>query len=121
MPIKKKKIIYFITKSHWGGAATYIIDLARGLDRQTFEIFIAAGPSEKTVKKETLQSKADAANITFIEIPSFSRRISILADIASFFQVLKILFKIKPDIIHVNSSKAGGICGLAGFLYKLSG
>ena len=121
MAIDKKKIIYFITKSHWGGAAKYIIDLASGLDRQTFDIYIAAGPSEKSTKKETLQTKADAASITFIEILSFSRRISFLAEIASFFQVLKILFKIHPDIIHINSSKAGGICGLAGFLYKLSG
>ncbi len=132
MPTEKKKIIYFITKSHWGGAAKYIIDLASGLDRQTFDIYIAAGLSEKPTKKgasteisnskkETLQTKASAADITFVEIPSFSRHISFLAEIASFFQVPKILFKIHPDIIHVNSSKAGGICGLAGFLYKFSG
>lgn len=109
------KIVYLITKSFWGGAAKYIIDLASGLDKNSFEIFIAAGGENE------LKSKAESLGIAYLKIPHFERRITFFADLISFFKVLRILWKIKPDIIHVNSSKAGGVCGLAGFIYKIFG
>ncbi|HBT81661.1 hypothetical protein A2757_00675 [Candidatus Giovannonibacteria bacterium RIFCSPHIGHO2_01_FULL_48_47] len=109
----KKRIIYFITKSYWGGAAKYVIDLASGLDRNSFEIFIAAGG------RGALYEKATELKFDYIEIPHFERRVALLGDILSFFEVLKILRQTKPDTIHVNSSKAGGVCGFAGFVFKL--
>lgn len=115
---KKKRIIYFITKSFWGGGAKYVIDIASGLDRNSFEIFVAAGG------KGELKIRAESLGIEYLEIPHFGREVSLLNiinDLLSFFEVLRIFFKLNPDIIHVNSSKAGGVCGLASFLYKISG
>ncbi|OGF82250.1 hypothetical protein A3B18_04035 [Candidatus Giovannonibacteria bacterium RIFCSPLOWO2_01_FULL_46_13] len=109
------KIVYFITKSYWGGAAKYVVDLASGLDKSAFEVFIAAGGTG------ALKEKTSAIEATYIEIPHFERKISVLSDIISFFEVLNILYKIKPNVIHVNSSKAGGVCGLAGWIYKIFG
>jgi len=97
------KIVYFITKSYWGGAAKYVVDLASGLDKSAFEVFIAAGGTG------ALKEKTSAIEATYIEIPHFERKISVLSDIISFFEVLNILYKIKPNVIHVNSSKAGGV------------
>lgn len=109
------KIVYFITKSYWGGAAKYVIDLASGLDPKENEIYIAAGG------KEALFRRAEEQGINYIEIPHFGRKISVIGDVLSFFEVLATLYKIKPDVIHVNSSKAGGVCGAAGFVYRILG
>jgi glycosyltransferase involved in cell wall biosynthesis len=115
MGVKKKKILYVITKSVWGGAAKYIINLASGLDKNSFEIFIAAGGRDK------LADEARKIEAKYIEIGHFQRKINIFSDILSFFEILKILFQTKPDVIHANSSKAGGVCGLAAFLSKILG
>ena len=109
------KIVYFITKSYWGGAAKYVIDLASGLDKNNFEVFVASGG------QGALKEKTESIGAEYIEIPHFERKISVISDILSFFEVLQILRKVKPDIIHLNSSKAGGVCGAAAFIYKLSG
>src|SRR3989344_9037539 len=109
------KIVYFITKSVWGGGARYITDMASGLDTNLFELFVAAGGTE------ALKEKTQSLGLSYIEIPHFGRHIAIIADIISFFEVLSILQKERPDIIHVNSSKAGGVCGLAGFTYRFGG
>src|SRR3972149_1548338 len=109
------KIVYFITKSHWGGAAKYVTDLALGLNQNAFEICVAAGGVNQ------LKEKSEAFGIKYREISHFGRRVALIADLFSFFEVLYILYSERPSIIHVNSSKAGGVCGLAGFLYRLSG
>ena len=115
MDVKKTKIIYFITKSVWGGAAKYIIDLASKPNGERFEIYVAAGGDG------ALKTAAEKAGAIYLSVPSFGREIKFFSDVQSFFEVLYLIFRLKPDIIHVNSSKAGGVCGLAGFIYELVG
>lgn len=120
---KKSKILYIITKSVWGGAGKYVYDLATGLPKDKFsaqggpasgwEVFVAAGG------KNEMAQKISEAGIPYFEIKHFQRDVSIFKDVLAYFEILALLFKIKPDIIHVNSSKAGIIAGDAIFDYKL--
>ena len=105
-------ILYIITKSVWGGAGKYVFDLSTCLSDK-FIISVAAGGQGKLAKE------IRKFNIPYYEIKSFQRKINILKEFLACFEVLLLLFKLKPDIIHVNSSKAGGIVGLAAWLYKL--
>ncbi len=109
----KKKVLYIITKSVWGGAGKYVYDLAVNLPKEKFEVFVAAGG------KNELAQKLTRANIPYFEIKSFQRNINFIKEIFSYFEILPLLLKIKPDIIHVNSSKAGGIAGMAALDYKI--
>jgi glycosyltransferase involved in cell wall biosynthesis len=120
----KTKILYIITKSVWGGAGKYVYDLAAHLPKDEFEIYVAAGPAPEQVRcgvngQGHLFEKLKAANIPYFEIRNFQRDINILKEFFAFFEVLRIIKKIKPDVIHANSSKAGGIAGIVGWLYKL--
>lgn len=107
-----KKILFVITKSVWGGAQKYVFDLATNLPKEEFKPIVAGGG------RGIMSEKIMSAGLPFIEIKSFQRNINILKEIVSFFEILKILFKTKPNIVHVSSSKAGGIVGLACFIYK---
>ena len=109
----KRTILYIITKSVWGGAAKYVYDLATHLPKDRFKVQVAAGGRDKFA--HVLKNTAD---IPYFEIKSFQRTISPLKDITAFFEILRLLFKLHPDIIHANSSKAGGIAGLASWVYK---
>ncbi|HBB56875.1 TPA: hypothetical protein DEW47_02270 [Patescibacteria group bacterium] len=110
----KKKVLYIITKSVWGGAQKYVYDLAINLPKNHFEPIVAGGD------KGVMADKIISAGLPYFEIKSFQRDINIFKEIFSFFEILKILFKIKPDVIHVSSSKAGGIVGFASLIYFLA-
>src|SRR3989338_8921706 len=113
MPNKStKKILFIITKSVWGGAQKYVFDLAANLPKDQFEPVIAGGGKGKMGKKII------SAGLPYLEIKSFQRDIKFWKEIVSFFEILKILFKTKPDIVHVSSSKAGGVAGLGNFFYS---
>ncbi len=108
----KTKILYIITKSVWAGAGKYTYDLATNLPG-AFDVHVAAGGQNVLAKK--LRQK----NIAYHEIESFQRDVSFFKDLSAFFEILSLLFKTRPNIVHVSSSKAGGITGVAMLLYKL--
>jgi glycosyltransferase involved in cell wall biosynthesis len=100
------KILYVITKGTWGGAQRYVYDLATSV-QQNHDVAVAFGTPG--LLKEKLAQK----NIRTIEISSLGRDINPLLDIHSFFALLRIFRKEKPDVVHVNSSKIGGMGALA--------
>src|SRR3990167_1666260 len=103
MPDKStKKILFIITKSVWVGAQKYVFDLAANLPKDQFEPVIAGGG------KGIMAEKIISAGLPYLEIKSFQRDIKFWKEIVSFFEILKILFKTKPD----------GVAGLANFIYS---
>ena len=111
--MSKKKILYIITKSNWGGAQRYVYDLATSLPKEKFDVVVALGGTG------ALKEKLENAGIKVIQLSSLSRDISIVRDIVSFVEIYSLISKEKPDILHVNSSKAGGIGAFAGRLLQV--
>ncbi len=114
-----KKVLFVITKSNWGGAQRYVYDLATNLPKESFEVKVALGgpPTGGGLLKEKLEE----AKIETIGIPYLQRDINATRELLSFFSLIKIFAKEKPDIIHLNSSKAGGLGAAAAWLCKLFG
>lgn len=111
-----KKVLFVITKSNWGGAQRYVYDLATNLTKTDFEVKVALGgpPAGGGLLKE----KLDEAKIETIPIPHLQRNINIAKELLSFFSLIKIFGKEKPDIIHLNSSKIGGLGAAAALVSK---
>lgn len=110
MPARKQKILFLITKSNWGGAQRYVYDLAVGLPKDEFEVAVTAGG------EGVLLEKLQSADIRTIPIPSLQRDVSITKDIKSLFDLFTIVRTEKPDVLHINSSKAGFFGTLVGRL-----
>ncbi|PIT89077.1 MAG: hypothetical protein COU27_02190 [Candidatus Levybacteria bacterium CG10_big_fil_rev_8_21_14_0_10_36_7] len=115
---QKKKILYIITKSVWGGAQKYVYDLAVNLPKDKFDVIVAGGQAEGP-KKGIMELELGRNKVVFYKIKSFQRDVNILKEFIAGFEILFILFKTKPNIVHVSSSKAGGVAGVASLLYKL--
>lgn len=105
---KKKKILYCITKANWGGAQKYVFDLSTSINQDLFEVVVLVGSDGLLVRKLTEKG------IRVIILGDLSRDVSLLRDFLSFFKLLKIFNKERPDIIHLNSSKMGFMGVLAG-------
>lgn len=110
MPRKTNTILYLITKSNPGGAQKYLYDLAVAAHNAGNNVIVACGGHGALVNN--LQN----TGIQVIEVRNFARDISILKDIGASFEIITLLFKIKPDVFHVTSSKAGGLGSLLGRL-----
>jgi len=110
---KRKKIIYLITKSSWGGAGRYVFDLAVTASNE-YSVIVVTGEGGE------LGARLHTAGITTIHEDKLGRDVAIIRDLAAFLSIYFILRKEKPDILHTNSSKAGVTGVLAGRVYNLT-
>lgn len=111
----KKKILYVITKSNFGGAQRYVYDLASSLPKEKYEAVVAfGGTGAPGSSAGRLQEMLDEANIRTIFIKHFAYDIFLFKEVRALFELVAIFRREKPDVVHLNSSKAGGLGGLAG-------
>ena len=109
----KQKILFIITKSNWGGAQRYVYDLATGI-KSDYEVVVALGGAGKSGQPVgRLAEKLKSSGIRSILVTKFTRDISAFNDLAAFFEIFSIIKRERPDIVHLNSSKAAGIGSLA--------
>ncbi|PIS43234.1 hypothetical protein CO131_01230 [Candidatus Kaiserbacteria bacterium CG_4_9_14_3_um_filter_50_16] len=108
--IVKRKILFIITKSNWGGAQHYVYDLVTNLPHEQFEIAVALGGTGE------LQKRLREIDIAIIPLQSVQRDLSINADVTGLAHLYRAIRAYKPDIIHLNSSKAGGLGAVAACL-----
>jgi glycosyltransferase involved in cell wall biosynthesis len=102
-----KRILYVITKANWGGAQRYVFDLAVASKKAGFEVAVAYGvPGE-------LQERLEAAGIRTIALNSLSRDIKLTSEFSAFGNLVRVFQAERPDVVHINSSKAGALGGLA--------
>ena len=110
--MKKKKILYLITKANWGGAQKYVFDLASEMaERNDYDVIVAYGEPFGE-----LSDKLKTSEIRTIEIKGLSRDINLFGEFKVIKSVWKILKNEKPDVIHLNSPKIGGLGSLLGRL-----
>ncbi len=110
MAESREKIVFLITKAHpYGGAQRYVFDLAIAL-KDRYEIAVALGGEGRL--KEMLHFN----QVRTIPLSHLRRDISLLDELRSFFDTYLMLRRERPQILHLNSSKAGGLGALAGRL-----
>ncbi|MFA7216969.1 MAG: glycosyltransferase family 4 protein [Candidatus Paceibacterota bacterium] len=110
---KKTKVMYAITKGNWGGAQQYVYNLATSMPEDIFDVVVVCGEGE--ILEEKLREKG----IKVYKLNSMARDIKILKEWKSFTELLSIIKKEAPDVLHLNSSKMGGLGGLAGRIARV--
>ncbi|UQS81716.1 glycosyltransferase [Bombilactobacillus folatiphilus] len=97
-----KKILY-IAEAFDGGVLSFLQELTNNLVDQ-YEITILYGRRQTSLEQR--QTTFDP-RIQLIEIKSFQRALNLNADYQTYQELKKYLRQIDPDVIHLNSSKAG--------------
>ncbi|MEI6810432.1 MAG: glycosyltransferase family 4 protein [Candidatus Nomurabacteria bacterium] len=100
------KILYLITKSNWGGAQRYVYDLAVAFKSKGCNPIVAFGGHG------LLEENLNKANIKTVSLNSLIRDISLTKEIFVVKEIYSLIKKEKPDIVHLNSSKASGVGAL---------
>lgn len=98
------KILYIITQADGGGAQKYVLDMA-----EHFGGGIASG-----TEANQLFEDAKKRGIKTFPLHHLKRNISPLHDLAAIWEIKKLIKHEQPDIVHLNSSKAGFLGSIAG-------
>ena len=85
---KRRRVLYIITKSVWGGAAKYVYDLSINLSGE-FNIAIAAGGKDK------FYQKIKQAQLSYYQISNFQKSINPFKDLLVFFEILSLFIQYK--------------------------
>ncbi|HVW71903.1 MAG TPA: glycosyltransferase [Candidatus Paceibacterota bacterium] len=100
-------VLYVITKGSWGGATKYVYLLARGAKATGYQVAVAYG--EPGVLTERLAEHG----IEAVQIPELGRDIHLRNDWSTYRALVRLFKERAPDIVHINSAKAGGLGALA--------
>lgn len=111
-----KKILYIITQSELGGAQRYCLDLATNLIGE-FDISIAFGEQgEKGELAKLLKDK----KIKYYALNYLKRDLAPISDFLAVWEITKLINRVKPDIVHLNSSKVSIIGSWASLFSKIT-
>ncbi|WP_182438036.1 glycosyltransferase [Bombilactobacillus bombi] len=100
----KQKIVY-IAEAFGGGVLTYLSELASGLV-SNYDISILYGRRAQTPNN---LSDYFPSQVHLYEIKNFTRELNPYKDFCAYLELKSHLKKINPDIVHLNSSKAGAL------------
>lgn len=100
-----KKKVLFIVEAMGGGVFTYVVDLANELvNEYDMHVAYAVRPQTPVDYKNYFDSR-----IHLIEVKNFARSLNPLKDFKAMLEINSIAKKVKPDVIHLHSSKAGAL------------
>lgn len=108
-------ILYVITQGETGGAQKYVAALAKAAKDQNMTVNVAIGESGDS----WLTREIEAIGGKIWLLGHLKRSISPVHDFLGVLEFAKLYYKIKPDIIHLNSSKASVLGSLGVIAYKL--
>jgi glycosyltransferase involved in cell wall biosynthesis len=120
----KKRILFVITQSEWGGAQKFLYSLVSNLDISKYEILVSTGDAGDgklldAFKKMDVQTR---------KLRSLKRQINPYFDLKAISELKNLIKEFKPDVIFLNSSKAGIVGAIAskGFpnlkvIYRIGG
>jgi glycosyltransferase involved in cell wall biosynthesis len=104
----KKRVLYVITQSELGGAQQFLARLISSLNGQSFFSGVVTGAHGSHEIKELFPSSTPYMTARFLK-----RNPGLVDDIRAIFELRHIIREFRPDILFLNSSKAGFIGALA--------
>ncbi len=109
-----RKVIFLVTQSEFGGAQRYIFEMVSNLDRNRYDVSVAAGEGDGELFKRLKNTQTQT-----IHLKRMRRAPWPLQAILSGIETLNLLKKERPDILFLCSTTAGLIGSIAALLYRL--
>jgi glycosyltransferase involved in cell wall biosynthesis len=109
------RVLRIIARLNVGGPARHVAWLTAGLRRAGHESLLVAGtvpPGE-----DDMSYFAAAQGVEPVIIPEMSREIS-PKDAVTVWKLYRLFRRLRPDIVHTHTAKAGTVGRVAGLLYK---
>lgn len=102
-------VVHLVTRLELGGAQLNTLYTAEHLDPLRFDVYLLCGPGGM------LRSRLAEAD-RLVVVPALGREIRVLKDLQALVQLVQLFKRLRPQIVHTHSSKAGILGRLAASL-----
>ncbi len=113
------KIVRIITRLNIGGPSVHVGLLTALLDPARFDTCLVVGTVGE--KEGDLAPRIAARGARMIQIENLTRSPRPIQDLLAWFQIISILRRERPRILHTHMAKAGALGRLAGIFYNRFG
>ena len=93
-------VVHVITKLELGGAQLNTLYTVEHLDAARFDAYLLCGPDGMLASRLSQEDR-------LVVVPALERTIRPWRDLQALFQLVRLLKRIQPQIVHTHSSKAG--------------
>lgn len=114
---KRIKVLRVVSRLNIGGPSIHCSILTKGLSGSRFSSKLVTGKEAR--REGDMSHLISRNNGCLLKIPELQREINIYKDIKAFFEILKIIFREKPDIVHTHMAKAGAVSRAAVLFHNL--
>lgn len=108
---ERLSIIHVIARLNVGGAALYVLQLAREQRRRGHDVVVIAGTLAEG--EESMEYLAEELGVDVLKLPALQRPLSLRADTSATLALRAIIRSRRPDVLHTHTAKAGATGRLA--------
>jgi glycosyltransferase involved in cell wall biosynthesis len=112
------RVLRVIARLNVGGPARHVTILDRGLRARGCDTLLAHG--EVGPDEASMERLLDIDALPAVRIPGLGRRISPTSDLRALLTLIRLVFRVQPDIVHTHTAKAGTLGRVAAGLYNLT-
>ena len=110
------RILRIIARLNVGGPARHVILLTEKFRARGWVSELVVGEVDKN--EGSMEEFANSRSVQPIKFAELGRNLNPLYDLLILWRLIRLMFKMKPDIIHTHTAKAGGVGRIAAFLYR---
>jgi glycosyltransferase involved in cell wall biosynthesis len=114
-PAGRIRVVRVIDRLNVGGPAQHVVWLAAGLNPGRYETTLVAGTV--AAGEGDMGYFARERGVEPVIIEQMSRELGI-RDVVAMVRLLRLLFRVRPDVVHTHKAKAGAVGRSAAFLYR---
>ncbi len=114
--LDEMKIVHIITRLILGGAQENTLITCRVLAERGHDVVLITGPA--LGPEGELFNQTEGAGYEVVVVDRLRRAINPFNDILSYSQIKKVLGRLRPDVVHTHSAKAGILGRYAGWSLK---
>ena len=103
-----------IARLNMGGPALHVAYLTEGLATRGYETTLVAGTLARG--EDSMQFVAERHGVEVVRVDELHREISPLRDVVAAFRLAKLIRRLRPEILHTHTAKAGAVGRLAAVL-----
>jgi glycosyltransferase involved in cell wall biosynthesis len=110
------RVLRVIARLNMGGPALHVAYLSSGLAERGYETTLVAGSLAEG--EGSMSYVAEELGIDVVPLPLLHREIAPLRDLRAAFRLAKLIRRVRPQILHTHTAKAGAVGRVAALLAR---